>query len=913
VDANWEETMTKDQWRRLQELFDAVVELPAARRAAFLDQACDQDFDLRRQVESLVVAGESASKLLGGAVESAARVFSGSAIEPEGERLGPYRLLREIGRGGMGQVYLAVRDDDEFRKQVAVKLIRTGMESAEALLRFRAERQILADLEHPNIARLLDGGTTANGLPFVVMEYVGGLPLAEYCRTRSLGTRQRLELFRKVCGAVQFAHQHLVVHRDLKPGNILVGEDGEPKLLDFGIAKLLGEDSGTPRTRTDMRLMTPEYASPEQVMGLPVSTATDVYSLGVILYEVLAGQSPYTVSAARPADLERAIREIDPQRPSAVRSSDLNNPAAPPSQRSELAGDLDNIVLKAMRKEPAERYGSAQQLSEDIQRYLEGYPVLARPSTWNYRAGKFVRRNRVAVCAGALLALVIVAFAGSMTLLAGRLARERDRSERISSFLVNVFRVADPSESRGRAVTAREVVERGAARINEDLSIQPAVRATLKQTIGQVYQSLGLHSEALPILREALDTRRKLFGERSREVAESLHNLAWSVWMRGDNEQAERLYRESLDLRLTLLGPDDEGTLATTSSLAGLLRVRGRLAESERLYRDVLAVRTKQTGPASIATAETSHNLAQSVQDQGRYAEAEPLFREALAVRRRVLGADHPDVADNLNNLALLLYHQGRYPEAEPVYRESLALRRKVLGLEHPDVANSLNNLALLLSSQGRESEAIPIYREAIALRRKVLGPEHQLLANTMKNLADAMRDVGDPVEATELYTEALRIFRRRLGDENLFVASALNGLALLHMRIGKLQAAENEARSALDLRRKLFGAEDHRVADSMATLALVLAARGPTSEAQELFRTSLRIYRAKQPPVHPSTARPLQGLGDLLIRRGAAAEAEPLLREALAIRRGSLPPMHWSVVAAEKSLADCRADTRIR
>ncbi len=898
---------TQNQWQRLQDLFEAAVDLPASRRAGYLEEACRGDDGLRRQAESLLVAADTGDRVAA-AVDAAVNVFTGPQIAV-GSHLGPYRVLREIGRGGMGAVCLAVRDDDHYSKQVAVKLIRVGMETPEATARFRAERQILADLDHPNIARLLDGGATERGLPFVVMEYVDGLPLTEYCDREGLGLRQRIALFRKACAAVEYAHRHLVVHRDLKPGNILVGADGEPKLLDFGIAKLLSEDvPGAFHTRTNARLMTLEYASPEQVKGLPVSTASDVYAMGVILFELLSGQRPYEATSDRPFELERAICEAPPRRPSTAAAGTIakdHEGAVIP--RRALAGDLDNIVLKALSKEPSRRYASVEQLSEDLRRYLDGYPVMARPVAWSYRAAKFVRRNRVATGAVALVMILILGFAVSMAALAGRLARERDRAQRVSSFLADVFRVSDPSESRGNTLTAREVLDRGARRIDQDLGIEPVVRATLKLTIARVYQSIGLHSEALPLLRQALATRERLTDPHSMETAEAVQSLGWSVEMHGDNAAAEQLYRRALELRRAKLGPLHPDTLESMSSLAGLLRVRGRYSESERLYREILAARRKPGEPASTLAADTMHGLAQTLHDEGKYSEAEPLFREALAIRRARLGNDHPEIPDNLNNLALLLFSEGRYAEAEPLYRESLDLYRKILGPEHPDVAVSLSNLALLLTSEGRGGEAEPLYREALALRRKVLGPDHQLLANTMKNLADLLKDEGDPAEAESLYGQALEILRKRVGEQHQYVAGVLRGQALLHVATGRLALAEEEARQALALRRKLFGQQDHRVADGLAVLARVLAARGDPS-AEQLFRESLRMYQATEAKNYPGIAAPLLGLGNVLLRRRAPAEAEPLLREALAIRRKKRPAGHWSVVEVENSLAECLA-----
>lgn len=890
--------MNEERWGRIEEIFHEVSEAPPEERLHLLDQRCGGDFELRRNVDSLLEAVGDGPNPIRSAVALVARDLSDTGRWLVSQRIGPYALRGKLGSGGMGTVYRAARSDDEFQKEVAIKIARFGLHSPEFVARFKSERQILATLEHAYIARLLDGGTTENGIPYVVIELVDGQPITSYCREISLN--ERLRLFIKVCEAVEYAHQHLIVHRDLKPANILVTPEGEPKLLDFGIAKLLDrEELPVHQTTTNIRLLTPEYASPEQICGDPARTTSDVYSLGVLLFEILAGRHPYREPEDTASELSRKACEFDPPPPSQFIG--LNR-----GDRKAIAGDLDEIVLKALRKEADRRYPSVEQFAADIRRFLNGFPVLARRDTLRYRAGKFVHRNRLAVALAATLATSLIVFGIAMGVLAGRLARERDRAGRVSDFLVNVFRVSDPSESRGNSVRAREILDRGADGIDADPSLDAAVRAALKQTIGRVYQSLGLHKEALPILRQALSIRRSLFGDRSLEVAESMKDLAWSVEMLGDNSEAERLYRQSLALQQALLGANEPVTLETSASLAGLLRVQGRPQEAERLYREVLSFREREQARESVLAAETTHDLAQAIYDQGRYAEAEPLFRRALAIRRRLLGDDHPDVSDNLNNLALLLYGQGRYQEAEPVYRESLRLRRKVLGPEHPDVGNSLNNLALLLARQGRDREAVEMYRDAIALRRKVLGPEHQLTANSIKNLADALRDDGDGTQAEALYQDSLRVFVLRLGEESFYVAGARSGLALLYLAQGRLAEAQREALEALRVRRKVYGADDHRVADSLTTLGFVRMAHGAMAEGEELFREAMRMRSDGLARGQPQALRPLQGLGEILVRKGALTEAEPLLRRALTLRRSTYASPHWSIVEAETLLARC-------
>ena len=515
----------------------------------------------------------------------------------------------------MGTVYLAARADEHFHKRVALKIIRSGAHSADVVRHFKRERQILAGLDHPNIAKLLDGGTTDDGLPYLVMEYIEGEPLLDYCDSRSLPISDRLKLFQSICAAVQYAHRNLVVHRDIKPANILVAEDGSPRLLDFGIAKLLNpEVSGESPTATAIA-MTPAYASPEQARGERVTTATDVYSLGVVLYEVLTGHHPYRFASRQPLDVLRAVVEQEPENPSTavVRTDESTvlegaqpirltpdsvartREGSPEKLKRRLRGDLDNILMLALRKEPYRRYASVEAFSDDVRRYLEGLPVGARKPTVGYRAGKFLRRHAVGVAAALGVAVLLLGFALAVTVQSARVARERDLAEkerataqreretaqRVSAFLVDLFKVSDPSEARGNTVTAREVLDKGAAKIAAELKDQPEVQAALMDTMGAVYRNLGLYDKAIPLLQQALETRKALLGNEHLEVAKSLTSLGTVALEKGDYAAAEDLYREALGMRRRLLGNDHLDVAAGANNLANALRSKGDVAGAE--------------------------------------------------------------------------------------------------------------------------------------------------------------------------------------------------------------------------------------------------------------------------------------------------------------------------------------------
>lgn len=551
-----------DRHERVGAILVAALEQPPEERGRFLDEACGGDGLLHGEVETLLRSHDAAGTFL--EVPALQATGFGADSGMEGARVGPYRLLREIGRGGMGVVYVGVSSDEAFEKKVAVKLVKPGMDTEEIVRRFEKERRILAGLDHPNIARILDGGTTDEGLPYFVMEYVDGLPILEYCDSRKLPTSERLKLFGSVCSAVAFAHQNLVVHRDLKPSNILVDSAGVARLLDFGIAKLLAADENATRTITSLRPMTPWYSSPEQIRGETINTSSDVYSLGVLLYELLVGRTPYRIVGRAPSDVDRAVCEQEPERPSVAvgRREQVTTPDSrqlllspeslsatrdgdPKRLRRRLAGDVDTIVLLALRKDPRRRYASVEKLSEDIRRHLSGLPISARRDTLLYRSGKFVRRHAFGVTAAAAFALLALGATATMAIQRGKTERERLKAEQTSAFLLGLFKGSDPREARGATLTVREVLDRGGERIKRELAGQPEVQATLMDTIGGVYRELGLYDQARGMIEGAYQTRRRIFGVKDLRVAESLQSLGEVDLATGRYAEAEGRFREA--------------------------------------------------------------------------------------------------------------------------------------------------------------------------------------------------------------------------------------------------------------------------------------------------------------------------------------------------------------------------------
>lgn len=871
-------------WERLQEVFFAAADLDPDTRSGFLDKACAGENELRSEVERCLRSLDSGNDLLTDAIHSEAAAALASSGPGPDDRVGPYRLIRQLGRGGMGSVYLAERDDPDFRQRVAIKLIRPDASASPDLLRrFRAERQILGGLDHPNIARLLAGGVTQSGVPYLAMELVEGVPIDEYCRTRSLSLTERIHLFRAVCSAVEYAHQHLVVHRDIKPSNILVTADGTPKLLDFGIAKLLKPSDIAQTialTGPAERLMTIEYASPEQVRGAPVTTATDVYALGIVLYELLASASPFDVRKLDFLEAQRAICETAPPPPSRI--------APNPAQARRLKGDLDSIVLMALRKEPAGRYSSVEQFSEDLRHYLEGFPVLAGKGTKRYRALKFLRRHRLVVGLSAAAAVLIVGFGIGMAVLAAHVTRERDavrveraRASQISQFLISLFSSSDPFLNQGGQITAKDLLDNGSKRIEADLQAQPKVRADLLETIGDAYKHLGLTAEAESSFREQARAAAQAFGPESLEAARALRHLGDAERERGRMADAEADLRHALTIQQRHLKPDDLEFSHTLNNLALVLQSRGNVAESEPLLRR--AVQISRRYPSELPdTLIMEGNLASVLSDRGNYAEAEPMFREVLARRIKMLGPNHPQVALSSMRLAFFLDRKGAWTEAEALDREALRSYRAIYDDSNQQVLMATSNLGLVLQKTGRLAEAAGYLRKSVDTATRAQNPTADV-GMWSANLAGLLAEQLEFAEAAQMFQRALDISRTRLGPGSMREARILAQRGTMLAFLGKTAAATADFEQALAIRQARLGADHPDIAASLFDL-------GRYQEALDLDRRVL-------PPNHPQVATHQLAVA---MQTGS----EPLAREALRLRRTALPPNAWQIDDAKVRLA---------
>ena len=860
-------------FERQSELFLSASELPPEQWDAHLLASGADPADIAA-VRKMLDARSNAFDWFDG-LEKALPALTPTPAESrkEGQRVGPYKLIREIGHGGMGDVFLAERDDGQFARRVALKTIAGARYSARMQRRFLAEREILSKLNHENIARLLDGGADDNGAPFLVMEFVEGQSLLDYCTERRLSVRERLRLFLQAGAAVDYAHRHLIVHRDLKPANILVDAEGKVKLLDFGIAKLLEPDPLEEMTLTGLAL-TPDYASPEQVTHGAITTATDVWGLGAVLYELLSGQR-----AVRPKDrtwceIERAVLEDVPEAPSRLAGS--------------VDADLDPICAKALAKEPERRYASVELLCADVQRFLDGLPVTARGDSWRYRAGKFVRRNKAAVAAATAAMVLVAGFTVSLAVQSVRLKRERDKVQRVSSLFVDLFSVADPDQSRGAQITAREVLDQGVEKIRGGLVGEEEIQVELMDVMSRAYHKLGLYDRALPLMQRPLDVRRRS-GEPA-AVAENLHRIGLVLHDQGRYAGAEQHFRESLETRRRVFG-ERSGEAAESQTYLGLALFRqGKLAEARPLFENAVAVERSITPPRVVKLAEAVVGLGLLHLGKGDPKSAEPLLREAAQLQTQALGRDSRVVADTLNNLATAVSLAGRYSEAQSIARDALDIARRSLGAEHPKVATLENNLGLMLMSRGAEKEAEPLFRSAVRIRRVALGEKHPDLAQALGNLGLLLQQRGQLEEAEKLHREALEIRRSAFGARHVAIVQSLGSLGQLKQSQRQFSEAEKLLRESFTMAAQTAGPAHPLTANTQQNLAQLLAETNHP-DAESNFRQALEIRRKALPPGHPHLAYTLGGLGALLVSRNRGAEAEPLLREAVEIRRKALPP----------------------
>jgi eukaryotic-like serine/threonine-protein kinase len=843
------------------------------------------------------------------------RTVSLGEVQTSFHSIGPYRLIQLLGVGGMGEVWRA-EQTQPFHRTVALKLIKAGMDTKAVVARFDSERQALALMEHPNIAKVYDAGATPGGRPYFVMEYVPGIAITDYCDRHSLTIEERLELLMRVCEGVQHAHQKAIIHRDLKPSNVLVEEIDQkpvPKIIDFGLAKAAGPrlTEMTMFTEAGAMVGTPAYMSPEQAdrNERNIDTRTDVYALGVILYELLVGALPFGIPELREAGMEamlQKIRQQEPTRPSIkIKSSGDSSKDAAAKRREEpqtlerhLRGELDWITMKALEKDRARRYGSPSELAADLQRHMQNRPVLAGPPSATYRAGKFVRRHRfgVAVAAGAVV--LLLAFTTTTALQARRIARERDRASRITDFMVGMFKVSDPNEAKGNRVTAREILDKASKEITTGLSSDTEVQSDLMQTMARTYVNLGLFSLAHDLAQTALENRKRMFGSENPKTLQSMNQLGWILDREGRDSEAEKLTRQALAIEKHKLGAEDPLTLEAMDNLAVILEKQGEYKEEEALQRELVTIRNRRFGPGDPSTIRSMANLATSVRLLGRTAEAEQMYRNTLEIEQRVLGREHPQTIATMHNYANLLDEQGHYAEAEKLYRETLAIESRVLGPDHPDTADTMMTLGNALAyGPGNTAEAEALYLKSLAIQERVLGPDHPSTIRALEGLANVLSTEGHYAEAEKLHRQILAIRQRTLAPEHTDVLLSKYNLADVLFREGHFPESEKLFRETLEAQARVLGPENPDTLASRASLARVLISEGHYREAESMARQTLEVQLRVLGPQHADSINTLQYLGMALAHDQHYEEAKKLFTETidkLTKSRESTVAMAW-------------------
>jgi len=880
--------MQPSLWAKISSLYNAAADLDAAGRREFIRTAGIPE-TLRKVLESLLrYRGVTLRGPMARAVESAGFSPRGGvegndarrATNPE--RVGRYRILDVLGSGGMGVVYAA--EQDLPRRIVALKVVVPGFAGPEQLARFARESEALGRLQHPGIAQIYEAGTADSGFgpqPYFAMEFIRGESLLDYAEMHDLNTRQRLEIMACICDAVHHAHQRGIIHRDLKPGNILVDGAGQPKVLDFGVARVT--DSGAQATRqTDVGQIvgTLAYMSPEQVLGDPheLDTRSDVYALGVILYELLAGRPPYRLSPCIP-EAVNTIREEDP-----VPLGSLNR---------AYRGDVETIAAKALGKEKVRRYASAAGLAEDIRRYLNEEPIVARPPNTFYRMGKFARRHKALMAGGALVFAVLITGVIVSALEAARARRaeqvalqESATAQAINDFLQNDLLAqasaatqARPSNKPDPDLKVRTALDRAAVRITGRFDRQPEVEAAIRDTVGQTYMDLGLYPETRTQLERALELHRRTLGPENPKTLRTISRLARTAFLQGKYPEAEALFSQALKIQGRVLGSEHRDTLFSMNGLGTTYYSEAKYAQVEVIFSQTVEIQRRVLGPEHPDTLSSMNNLAVVFRSQGKYAQAEALFSQTLEMRRRGLGPEHPNTLLATNNLANVYYEQGKYAQAEALFSQTLGIQRRVLGPEHPDTVRSMNNLANVYYSQGKYAQAEALYGQALEIRRRVLGAEHPNTLDSIGNLAIVYRSQGKYAPAEALFSRALELERRLQGSEHPLTLNTLSDLAFLYQRHGKYDLAEIHAAQALEGRRHALGSEHPDTMASAADLALVYLSQGKFAESEPLAREAWEFYCKKQPDEW-QRFRAESLLGASLAGQKKYAEGEPQLLE---------------------------------
>jgi len=921
-------TLSPEQWQLLSPYLDQALAMSDDERAAWLRSLGEQNPALAAQLVALL--DEHRVLAQEGFLDNC-RFGLPNAPGLAGQTIGAYTLISQIGQGGMGSVWLAERSDGRFERRVAVKFLNLARMGKSGQERFKREGSILGRLAHEHIAELIDAGVSPAGQPYLVLESVEGAHIDRYCDEQKLDVDARIRLFLDVLEAVAHAHANLIVHRDLKPSNVLVSKDGRVKLLDFGIAKLLegeGQEGEVTLLTVEGGPMTPEYAAPEQVTGAPVTTATDVYALGVLLYVVLTGQHPAGKGLRSPAELVKAIVDTVPTPPSDVvamtkesAEETTTNAALRTSTPDKLSrllrGDLDTIVAKALKKNPQERYASVTALADDLRRYLKHEPISARPDTLMYRTSKFVSRHRVALATTSVVAAVLVVAAVVSIREGIRANREAAVAEAVNDFLQNDLlaqasanKQAGPTTKPDPDLKVRTALDRAAERIQGKFDKQPEVEAGIRDTIGQTYKDLGLYPEARTQFERALVLQRLVLGTKNPKTLRTMSRLGGIAWVEGRNSEAEALLSQCLAIQRRTLGPEHPDTLQSMLNLGSVYDGEGNYAGAEALDSEILAIRRRTLGPEHPDTLRSMNNLAADYTDDRKYAQAEMLHSQTLEIRRRVLGPEHPDTLLSMSNLASVYDAQGKYAQAETLDSESLEIKRRLLGPAHPETLRSMENLAKAYDGEGEYAQAETLDSQTLEIRRRVLGAEHRETLGSMNVLANVCDDEGKYAQAEALHSQILGIRRRVFGPEHPDTLVSMNNLANVYGHEGKYTQAEALLSQALEIYRRVFGPEDTSALYTLAVLAAVYQRQGKYALAETYGVQALAGFQHALGQEHPDTIASEADLALAYLSQGKFAQSEPLARELVELEQKKQPD-NWQRFRAESLLGASLAEEK--
>lgn len=870
-------SMTPERWQRIAEAFEEALELNTEQRSAFLSRLSPDDPSLRSEVETLLASDAVQGKTPPSAIGAATLA---------GQHIGGYKIVRVIGEGGMGVVFEA--EQEHPRRIVALKVIKPGFANAELLRRFERESDVLARLQHAGIAQIYEAGAADTGFgpqPYFAMEFIRGLLLREYAESHQLSTRQCLELMAKVCDAVEHAHQRGIIHRDLKPGNILVDETGQPKILDFGVARVTDSDvQATRQTDVGQLIGTLAYMSPEQVTADPLEldTRSDVYALGVILYELLAKRLPYQLSHQL-HEAVRAIREEDPTKLSSISRA--------------YRGDVETIVAKALEKDKTRRYSSAAALATDIRRSLADEPIMARPASTTYQLRKFTRRHKALVVATAAVFAVLVAGVIVSTTEAIRARRAEQAAQAVNDFLQNDLLAqasantqASPSTKPDPDLKVRTALDRAAAKIGAKFARQPQVEAAIRDTIGQTYMDLGQYVEAQKQFERALELHRRTLGARNPNTLKTMSRLGSSADLQGKYPVAEALFVQALEEQGHLLGSEHPDTLYSMDRLASVYSHRGKYPKAEKLQGQVLEIRRRILGPEHPDTLRSIDNLGTALYYQGKYEQAEARYRQVMEIRQRVLGPEHPDTLSSMNDLAATYDSEGKYAQAEALKIQTLEIQRRVLGPEHPRTMDSMNNLAVNYEAQGKYAEAERLASETVEISRRIHGPDHPDTLRDTQNLANIYGEQGKYKQAEALYSQTLGIEIRQLGPEHPDTLGSMGNLATIYCSQGKYPQAEALQSRVLEVQRRILGTEHPDTLETMSGFVSLYQRQGRYALAETYATKALAGRQHVLGSEHPDTISSMADLALAYLSERKFAEAEPLVREALETEKKRQP-----------------------